>query len=41
LWGRGDAANFHGYLREAFEEGNLRFHGEIAGLAEPVAFGAL
>jgi hypothetical protein len=28
------------YLGKAFEEGNLRFHGKIAGLAEPVAFGA-
>jgi Putative transposase/Transposase zinc-binding domain len=29
------------YLRKAFEEGQLRFHGELAGLAKPAAFAAL
>ena len=29
------------YLRRAFEEGELRFHGEMAGLAQPAAFEAL
>jgi hypothetical protein len=29
------------YLREAFEQGELRFHGEMAGLAGPAAFAAL
>lgn len=29
------------YLRRAFEEGELRFHGEMAGLAKPAAFAAL
>jgi hypothetical protein len=29
------------YLKEAFEQGGLRFHGEMAGLAKPAAFGAL
>ncbi len=29
------------YLKQAFEEGKLRFHGEMAGLARPAAFAAL
>ena len=29
------------YLKEAFQEGKLRFHGEMAGLAKPAAFEAL
>jgi len=29
------------YLKEAFREGKLRFHGELAGLARPAAFAAL
>jgi hypothetical protein len=29
------------YLRKAFQDGNLRFHGEMAGLANPAAFKAL
>jgi hypothetical protein len=29
------------YLREAFEEGKLQFHGEMVGLARPAAFAAL
>jgi len=29
------------YLREAFEDGKLEFHGEMAGLAGPTAFAAL
>jgi hypothetical protein len=29
------------YLREAFDEGRLQFHGEMAGLARPAAFAAL
>jgi hypothetical protein len=29
------------YLKEAFEEGKLQFHGEMAGLATPAAFAAL
>jgi hypothetical protein len=29
------------YLREAFRKGRLKFHGEMAGLAKPAAFGAL
>ena len=29
------------YLRKAYREGKLRFHGEMAGLASPVAFEAL
>jgi hypothetical protein len=29
------------YLREAFQDGKLRFHGEMAGLAKPAAFEAL
>jgi hypothetical protein len=29
------------YLKEAFEEGKLQFHGEMAGLARPAAFAAL
>jgi hypothetical protein len=32
---------FLSYLRKAFEEGQLRFHGELAGLAKPAAFAAL
>jgi hypothetical protein len=32
---------FLAYLREAFEEGKLQFHGEMAGLARPPAFAAL
>ncbi len=32
---------FLSYLRKAFEEGKLRFHGEMAGLAKPAAFAAL
>jgi hypothetical protein len=29
---------FLSYLRKAFQEGKLRFHGEMAGLAKPAAF---
>jgi hypothetical protein len=29
------------YLREAFQAGRLKFHGEMAGLAQPAAFEAL
>ena len=29
------------YLKQLFEEGKLRFHGEMAGLARPAAFAAL
>jgi hypothetical protein len=29
------------YLKQAFEQGKLRFHGEMAGLARPAAFAAL
>jgi hypothetical protein len=29
------------YLKEAFQEGKLHFHGEMAGLAKPAAFDAL
>ncbi len=29
------------YLQEAFQEGKLRFHGDMAGLASPAAFQAL
>jgi hypothetical protein len=29
------------YLRKAFQDGTLNFHGEMAGLAQPVAFEAL
>ena len=29
------------YLKEAFREGKLRFHGEMAGLAKPAAFKAM
>src|SRR5207244_2068498 len=29
------------YLREAFEDGRLKFHGETAGLARPAAFAAM
>jgi hypothetical protein len=29
------------YLRKAFQEGRLKFHGEMAGLAQPAAFAAL
>jgi hypothetical protein len=32
---------FLSQLRKAFEEGRLRFHGEMAGLAKPAAFEAL
>jgi hypothetical protein len=32
---------FLAYLREAFEDGKLQFHGEMAGLAKPAAFEAL
>jgi len=32
---------FLSYLRKAFEEGKLRFHGEMAGLAKPAAFETL
>jgi hypothetical protein len=32
---------FLSYLRKAFEEGKLRFHGEMAGLAKPAAFDAM
>jgi hypothetical protein len=32
---------FLSYLRKAFEKGKLRFHGEMAGLAQPAAFEAL
>jgi len=32
---------FLSYLGKAFEEGKLRFHGEIAGLANPTTFAAL
>jgi hypothetical protein len=32
---------FLAYLREAFDEGRLQFHGELAGLARPAAFAAL
>ena len=29
------------YLKKAFQEGKLRFHGEMAGLAKPAAFEVL
>jgi hypothetical protein len=29
------------YLREAFDDGRLKFHGEMAALARPAAFVAL
>jgi hypothetical protein len=29
------------YLKEAFDQGRLQFHGEMAGLGRPAAFGAL
>jgi hypothetical protein len=32
---------FLSYLRKAFQEGKLRFHGEMAGLAKPAAFETL